>query len=486
MTSLAEGILGEIELGDRRLNERLAVLVETLAARPGDPIPQACERWAPTMAAYRLFNNDAVEPAAIVESMAQATVARCRGESLVLAVQDTTSLNYTTHVKTAGLGPLENPELRGLFVHTTLVVSIKGTPLGVIDQRSWARDPQDVGSRHRRKDVPIEAKESAKWLRALRHTEERLGPQVHVVTVADREADVYELFALAHELKGDWLIRARHDRKLQGEKGRLLETVERTPVCACTTVELPRTDERPSRRARLEVRSAEVVLVPPERRVGLIQEWWSEHPQVEHLAPMKLRSIRVGVILVTEVNPPVGEKPVRWLLLTSLPVAPPEQALACVGYYRLRWLVERYHFVLKSGCRVERMQLETVERLRRALTVYAGVAWQLLWLTYEARGHPEASCATVLDEDAWQILYARNHRTALLPVAPPDLRTIVREIAKLGGFLGRKHDGEPGVETIWRGLRRLDDILTVYRLLKEHPDLLSKGHTLIPKESSCV
>src|SRR5205814_7565827 len=133
------------------------------------------------------------------------------------------------------------------------------------------------------------------------------------------------------------------------------------------TVALPRTDERAARRATLEVRRAQVVLVPPPRAVGVIDRWWTTHPAVEHLAPQKLQPVRVGIVLVTEVGAPDGATPVRWLLLTSLPVETAEQALACVGYYRLRWIVERYHFVLKSGCRIERLQLETADRLRRAV-----------------------------------------------------------------------------------------------------------------------
>ena len=162
-----------------------------------------------------------------------------------------------------------------------------------------------------------------------------------------------------------------------------------------------------------------------------------------------------------------------WLLLTSLPLDTPEQVLTCITYYRLRWLIERYHFVLKSGCQVERLQLEDAERLKRALVVYAAVAWRLLWLTYEARAHPEAPCTVVLDDDAWRLLWAVSYPKAVLPANPPDLHSALREIAKLGGFLGRKHDGEPGVKTLWRGLRRLTDLLAAYRALREHPELLA-------------
>ncbi len=480
----AEEIFGEIQLGDERLNKRFVTLVETFTERPAASIPEASVSWSASEAAYRFFDNEAVEPEQITRAMAKATAKRCGGLSLVLAVQDTSSLDYTTHTDTKGLGPLENPKCQGLFVHTILVVNPQGgVPRGVIGQQVWARDPGAIGKRHRRKELPVEAKESSLWLLGLKETEERLGSTTRVLTVADREADVYELFALTHELKGDWLIRARHDRNLVSDERHLLAVVEQAPICACATVELSRTDEREARRAKLIVRRAQVVLVPPRRPVRVIEQWWAEHLEVEHLAPQKLQPVQVGVVLVDEVDVPEGAKPVRWLLLTSLPVQTTEQVLACVDHYRLRWLIERYHYVLKSGCRVEKLQLETAERLHRALAVYSEVAWRLLWLTYEARAHPDALCTEALDELSWQVLCLVDCPTASLPVTPPNLQAAVRKIAMLGGFLGRRSDGEPGAKTLWRGLRRLNDMVTAYRILKQHPNLLP---TELTSRLSCV
>ncbi len=474
MGSWGQEAIGMVELGDQRLSERLRTLIEAFSTRVGESIPDAFEGSAATNAAYRFFDNAAVEPEEIVSAMARATVRRCQGESVVLAIQDTSSFDYTDHPKTQGLGPLEDQRRQGLFVHSTLAVSVTGVPLGVISQQVWARDPEDIGKSERRKQLPVEAKESGRWLWALKQTEERLGSAgVRVVTVADREADVYELFALAHELEGEWLIRARHDRKLKDEEGKLLGAVESAPVYVCGTVEVARADDRPARQAKLEVRRARVVLVPPRRPVEVMAEWWAEHPGVERLAPAKLRPVRVGVVLVSEVDTPKGAEPLRWLLLTSLSVETTEEVLQIIAYYRLRWLVERYHFVLKSGCRVEDLQLETAQRLERALTVYGIVAWRLLWLTYEARANPQAPCTLVLDDDAWRILCALDCPTVVLPMKPPDLRTAVRRIAMLGGFLGRKGDGEPGVKTIWRGLRRLNDMVLGAHAFSKNPELLA-------------
>ena len=467
-------VAGEIELGDERLRKRFLTLAETFLEKPASSIPEACRTWAATQAAYRFFDNEAVVPDELTDAMAKATAGRCQGLSRVLVVQDTTSLDFTGHTDTVGLGPLEHTRHRGLLVHTALAVDPQGgVPLGIVSQLVWARDPQTVGKRDQRKDVPVEAKESARWLISLLETEAHLGASVRVLSVADREADVYELFVLAQEVKGDWLIRARHDRNLVGSEGRLIATVEQQKVSATSTVTLPRTNDRVARRATLAVRQAQVVLVPPGRHTEQIAAWWAEHGEATHLVPPVMAPLHVGVVLVTEVAPPIGVKPIRWLLLTNQPVETTEQALACVADYRLRWLIERYHYVLKSGCQVEKLQLETAARLRRALVVYSEVAWRLLWLTYEARTEPDATCSTVFTDLTWQLLWMKVRPKIPLPMVPPTLRTVTRQTAQLGGFLARKGDGEPGVKTLWRGLRRLQDMEAGALLFQQHPEFFS-------------
>ena len=175
------------------------------------------------------------------------------------------------------------------------------------------------------------------------------------------------------------------------------------------------------------------------------------------------------MVLAEEVDPPAGETAVRWLLLTTMPVSSVEAAVQVVLWYSLRWLIERYHYVLKSGCRIEELQLETMQRLERALATYCIVAWRLLWLTYEARQAPDASCEVLLHKDEWQALYATIHQTPTPPEQPPTLHEAVSWIARLGGFLGRTSDGEPGVQVIWRGWRRLQDIAATWRLLHSLP-----------------
>jgi Transposase DNA-binding/Transposase Tn5 dimerisation domain/Transposase DDE domain len=490
MAVSADAPLGEVELGDERLRKRLLMLVEAFAEHPEASIPEATGSRAAAQAAYRFFDNEHVSPERLFEALAEATAKRCQGLSLVLAVQDTSSLDYTRHTDTVGLGPLEHSSHRGLFVHSTLAVDPNGgVPLGLLGQETWARPAESRKAKgESRKVLPVEAKESAYWLVGLKGTVARVGAETKTVTIADREADLYELFALAYMLSGAWVIRARHDRNLVGDERHLLRAVEDAPIAVCTWVDLVRTDEREARRAKLTVRSIEVVLLPPRQAVRALAEWWQKHPEVERLAPERLEPVRVGVVLVDEVEVPPGVKPLRWLLLTSLSVKAAREALTVIGYYRLRWLVERYHYVLKSGCQVERLQLETAERLRRALAVYSEVAWRLLALTYQARATPETPCTTAPDGLDWRLAWLAVSPKRALPDEPPDLRTVIRLIAMLGGFLGRKGDGEPGVKTLWRGLRRLSDMVAGYHLFTAHPDLLPDQHLTGPAPSppTCV
>ena len=455
--------------------------MDDLAEQPEQSIPLACGSWAATQAAYRFFQNPAVTPTGVVATLAEATLARCRGVDRVLVVQDTTSLDYTDHPGTTDLGVLEHPARRGLFVHSSLAVDPAGVPLGLLAQDIWARapaapDPTD----HRRHHLPLEGKETAKWVRDWQAIARALRAQGSTpILVADQEADIYEVYATAPGVDSAYVIRARHDRAQVGRAERMVAAVEQAPCQAQTTVTVARRDHQPGRTAQLAVRSLPVTIAPPDQAKGAIAQWWQDHPEVAPLTARTREPVALTVILVTEPAPPDGVEPLRWLLLTNLPVTTPTEALDVVGYYRLRWLVERFHFVLKSGCRIEQLQLQAADRLERAIAVYSGVAWRVLWLTYVARREPDAPCTQVVDDPTWQALWTVQQPATPLPATPPSLRHFVRQVARLGGFLGRTHDGEPGVQTLWRGLRRLDDIVWTYRTLQRHSDLLVSASTCV-------
>jgi hypothetical protein len=478
--SWAEDIVGEVDFGDGRLRCRLLHLMDDWCRQPGASIPQATGSWAGSMAAYRFFDNAAVDRVRLVEAMAAVTARRCREMGPVVVIQDTTSLDYTHHPHTIGLGMLDNEHARGLLVHTSMAVSDAGVPLGVVAQDVWARENHPERSEDWRHQVPIEAKESVKWLDGLRQSQARLEGCGRVVTVADREADVFEVFGLAQELDGDWVIRARHDRVVADGLGHLVATVESVLAGEETTVTVTCAGGHRTRRARTQVRWTQVQIVPPEERAKKdIAAWWAAHPTIEHRVSVPLTPVRVGVVLVTEVDPPSGEPALRWLLLTSLPVETDADALRCVRYYQMRWLIERFHFVLKSGCRIERLQLADAVALGRALAVLSGVAWHLLALTLEAREHPATPCTTVVSTQIWQALWATQSPQLPFPTEPPDLRSFVRAVARLGGFLARRRDGEPGVTTLWRGFTRLNDLTAAYWTGRIHARSPPDGPTCV-------
>jgi hypothetical protein len=278
-----------------------------------------------------------------------------------------------------------------------------------------------------------------------------LPPDLDLVTIADREADLYDLFALPRRAGHDLLIRAAHDRNLTEGSARLWAAAQAGASLGPHRVTVGRRPGQPLRTATLSVRVAAVLLAPP----------------LHHRQRASCPSVPVWAIWAAETQPPDGGAAVQWLLLTTLPVTTLAEAATCLGWYALRWLIERYHFVLKSGCRIEALQLATAARLDRALALYSIVAWRLLWLTYLARQTPDAPCTLALAPLAWQALWCAHHQTTTLPTTPPTLALAVRWIARLGGFLGRSGDGEPGVTVLWRGLQRLDDLTAMYTLL--HP-----------------
>jgi hypothetical protein len=443
--------LSQADFGDQRLTKRAMLLVSDLAARPEASVPHACADAAATKGAYRFWDHEQVTPEAIRAAHCAKTVERVQPHRTILAIQDTTTLTLDSHPKTEGLGPLDAHGTQGMQVHAVLAVSTQGVPLGLLHQQVWARDPQQRGKKHKRKQVPIEEQESYRWLQSLTATGPAVAAGTHVITGADREADIDDLFALPRPAHMDLLIRAAYNRRVEADEqtGKLWDLLQESPAQGRMSVHLEPQPGQKARDATLTLRYKPFSILPP--------------------APKKLHAvfepIRLWAILVTEENPPQGQEPLCWLLLTTLPVETFTQAEQCVRCYRGRWLIERDPFVLQSGGRLEELQLQTAARLARALATYCVVAWRLLWLTYQARETPQVSCEVVFQPHEWHALYAIIHRTVLVPATPPTLQQAVRWVAQLGGFLGRTSDGDPGVQTIWGGLRRLDDLVAMWLLL---------------------
>lgn len=441
-----------LHLGDERRNRRAKMLVSRLAESPEASIPGACREGRETKAAYRFLSSGA-SAAALRKGHADAAVERARGLTRVLAVQDTTNVDYTCCPGTEGLGPLDSMLCRGLKMQSVLLLTQSGEPLGVVGQWVWAREAEG-GKRASRRTRPPEEKESWRWRTGFEEVQEQVPATTEVIGIADRESDIYFVLAMPRREGMHLLIRSAHNRAVKSEHALLRQTVEQAPVLGTYDLKLERTRARQARRAQVEVRVSQVELKPPRNGTN----GRGQGP------------VSVSAVWVREVGSvPQGEARVEWLLLSTWTVRTLEEAVECARFYSHRWKVERYHYVLKSGCRIEDLQLETADRLERALALYSAVAWRLLWLTYKARTSPDAPCSEALEEEEWRVLLAmggvRDPRT------PPTLREAIRRIAMLGGFMGRKGDGEPGVKTLWQGWRRLMDYVLASRMLAHSKDV---------------
>lgn len=438
------------------MNKRSKHLLEALATNPEASINAASDGWGDTVAAYRFFNNKAVTPEEILRPHREATVRRMADHPVVLVVQDTTELDYTKHPpKDARC--LNKAERFGLYSHTHLAVTPDKLILGVVGLDHFDRDPLTLGKADERSSLPIEQKESFRWLLGYRLACQLAvdSPGTQIVSVADREADVYDIFIDAQQKHGtaceggqaaaDYLIRARVDRctpehdlasgpavfyKVRAEVGasKLLTT---------RTIDLAETPKRKARVARLEVRALRLEVKPPHER--------------SHLP-----SVTMNVVLVEEVGGPGDDTDVSWLLLTSLPIGTLEEVLKVIDYYAARWAVEVYFRTWKTGCRVEEIQLETQARLKNCLAMYAIVAWRVLYLTYLNRTCPTLPCTVVFEEGEWKSVWLVVAKLPL-PQKPPELAEMMRLLTQLGGYNNRAGEPPAGPQPLWIGLRRMAD-----------------------------
>ena len=444
---------GTAELGDARRTARLVALARQLGERPEASLPQALEDGAALKAAYRFFDNADIAHEKILASHVVSSLERMRGREVILAVQDTTFIDYSTHLATEGLGPLHTKGGRGMICHGTLAFTPERLALGVLSMRLWARDANQPQRRTTRRSRAIEDKESYKWIdsvRAVAALKERL-PGTRLVSVADRESDVYEFFTEAQALGVEVLTRAAWDRNVKGPEGQVFATLAAAPVVAHKQLALPARGKRKARTAKLEIRACPLLLQSPLNGSG------------RGLPPLALWGV-----WAYEPEPPAGVEPLDWKLLTSVPVTSAEQALERLEWYAARWGIEQWHRILKDGCQIEMRQLESAERLERLLTVYAVIAWRILYATMLARLVPDMSCTAVLQHEEWQALYCRIHRTPVPPATAPPLKQAIRWIAQLGGFIGRAHDGEPGSQTLWQGFQELIPMTEMYRIMQPY------------------
>lgn len=432
------------KFGDKRLNNRLQQVLSKLAHSPFESIPCNCQTAAETLAAYRFFDNHRVTPPEILGGHVTASLARIETQPVVLLAQDTTHLSFEREgEKLFTDGTLHKTEKESYWLHTTVALTPQRINLGMMHHEFWQRD--ENRPKIRQQKLPIEKKESMRWLRGyeVACAVQKRCKDTCVVSIADREGDIYDWFYNAMqqplESKAEYIIRASANRRISTPEDDdvcyLWATMSKANVLGTYTLELARTPTRQARCAEIEVRAQPVSFCGPCHRKKTL-------PAVDMYA-----------VYAREIAPPKDEAAVEWMLLTSLVTDTFATAQTVVAWYKARWEIELYFRTLKSGCQVEALRLETDTRLENALAIYLMIAWHLHNTTMLARETPNENCERLFKREEWRMIYALMRKP--LPSEPPPLRDCVRTLAQVGGFLARKGDGEPGMKTVWRGYVRL-------------------------------
>lgn len=464
-----------VDLGDQRLHKRLLRILQRMFDSPVASLKAACSGWAETIATYRFFDNEQITEASLLRPHQEATLQRVQAQPRVLVIQDTTEIDYSSKKELEGTGSLSVEERQGFFAHSQYVVTPERLPLGVWGTMIYARDGGD--EKAGRKEQPIEMKESYRWLEGYRDACRlaELARETQTISVSDREGDIYEVFLEWQKRRqegqpvAEWLIRSCQDRclvpfeeslaKTEGLKQptKLRAAVEQSPLLG--TIEFQVTNQvgskkvrggsrvktfRQARRVVQEIRAMEVVLKAPWRR------------------GQTLETVKIGVVLAREVDPPAGQDRIEWVLLTSLPVDTFQAAQEVIELYLARWEIEVFHRVLKTGCRVEELQLKAADRIKPAIVLYMIVAWRVVYVMKLGRECPNLPCDVIFDEAEWRAVYHVVKRRKA--VEKPTLGEMVKLVASLGGYVGRKWDGPPGAQSMWQGIMRARDFALAWLL----------------------
>ncbi len=451
----AEAELEGIDLGDNRLNVRAARLLRQFYNKPGSPISVACENDAGLQAAYRFIHHENITMDKVLAPHIESAKERVSQEDVVLCVQDTTSLNYTHLKASEGFGPIgeTQTETQGLILHDTIMFNEEGVPLGFLDVQCWSRD-EERRDKSDIKSVPINEKESYKWLKSYEKACEaqRLYPDTRFLSVGDRESDVFELFHYAREKEENagLLVRAEKSRQRRTVGGdKVWEKMRKEPVSNIVDIKVPARQGQPARKVRTEHRYSKVVIKPP-----------------RHLSD--LPPITVWAVYICEEDCRPGEG-LEWMLLTTEPTETPEEALHRSEQYGGRWGIEVFHRTLKSGCGMEDRQFQTAERIKTCLSLDMIVAWRVYYLTQLGREIPDVAATVFFTEDEWRALVTFIEKKPVSEDAEvPSLGEAMEMVASLGGH--RKRNGKPGTETMWRGIQRLSDITATIQILTQTRD----------------
>jgi len=450
---------------DARLGKRLSSLLHQLGGSIGGTIPFACQDWANTKAAYRFLSNDNVDEQAILAGHFQATRDRaqaCAGPLLIL--QDTTEFSYKrdkpeligfkgiTHSRRDEAGRPRPHTTCGILMHSSLAVTAQGLPLGLCAVKFWSREKFKGANALKRKvnptRVPIEEKESVKWLLNLRQSTALIDDPRRCVHIGDRESDIYELFSLADELGTRFLVRTCVDRLAGDGEHTIADEMADVHVQGVHRIEFRDERGQPCE-ATLEIRYRQIGVLPPIGKQKL-------YPPLD-----------LTVLHAQERDAPAGRTPLQWKLITNLPVRSKAEAVEKIDWYAMRWKIETFHKILKSGCRAEDSRLQTADRLTNLISIYCILSWRIFWVTMIKRADPRASPSDVFTDAEIAVLDRVSPKKSGPEFVPKMLSHYALQLAKLGGYLARKNDPPPGITVMWRGLKRLTDIVLGMQLAAE-------------------
>ncbi len=406
---------------DKRLNKRYKKLLGNFASSPNKSIPGAFKSWGETLSAYRFFNNKEVSVEGILSSHTLATIERIKQEPLVLMPQDTSEIDFSKRQAITGMGYLGDTCTQGFYIHPSMAITPDKHCLGIIDFQFWTREK--LGSRSTRKNRSIEEKESYRWIKSYEAANQVTiaAPQTKIISIADREGDIYELFEkMPSELnKAYWLVRCGQRNRLvinkeNGEDSRLWEVVKNTAPIG--EIEFMLSSGRTYNRDKSKRKARK------ERRVQQVIRTHTVHLKPTKRKGKRLNSISVNVIHCEEINPPCAEDKIEWFLLTSYPINEAKIAFDVIRWYLCRWQIELFFKILKSGCTIEKLQFTTYQATLNCVALYTIVAWRILYLTMLGRSSPDLPCDVVFETYEWQSVYAVSTKEPL-PKQPPPLHT---------------------------------------------------------------
>ena len=448
--------LAGCSLADERLNKRLRKLLAQIGSSMGQSIPLVCQDWANAKAAYRFFSNERVSEADILAGHFQSTHDRTAATAgLLLVLHDTTEFTYRREkpeaigiTKSINSGRDKAGRLRahtvcGILMHSSLVVTTEGLPLGLAAVKFWTRKKFKGTNALKKKinptRIPIEEKESIRWLENLKQSTELAGDPGRCVHIGDRESDIFELFCTAQEVGTHFLVRTCVDRLAGDGDHTISEEMAEVEVKGLHRVEV-RDNNGDLDEAILEIRYRRIRVLPP---IGKQKRY---------------PALTLTVLHAEERGTPKNREKIDWKLITDLPIRSRKDAIEKLDWYALRWKIEVFHKILKSGCKAEEAKLRTAQRLANLISIYCIVSWRVFWMTMLNRSNPHAPPALALTETEIGLL---DHLVQDMPQKPPRRRTLshyLTKIARLGGYLARASDPPPGKTVMWRGLSRLTDI----------------------------